>query len=140
MTITSYLSSKLSANKHSLIENFAAFGYAFIPIDVAGHLAHNLFHLLEEGKAIFAAFIGLFTGRIAFGGALASTSTIKGLQFALITAGGLGTLYAAFRIAKQKEGTTFGAIKMVAPHAALLLFIFAVNIYLFMGTMVHRGG
>ena len=139
MTITSFFSSRLSKEKHSLVQNFAAFGYAFIPIDVAGHLAHNLFHLLEEGKSIIGAFLGLFTGNVTTSGALAGPSTIKGLQYALIIAGGIGTLYVAYRIAKQKEGSVAGALKMVAPHALLLLVVFGVNIFLFIAKMEHRG-
>lgn len=38
---------------------FAAFGYALIPLDVAGHIAHNLFHLLAEGKSIAVTALAL---------------------------------------------------------------------------------
>ena len=34
----------------SVARNFARFGYAVIPLDLAGHMAHNLFHLLAEGQ------------------------------------------------------------------------------------------
>lgn len=140
MTITSIISSKLQTTPGTAIANFAAFGYAFIPIDVAGHIAHNLFHLLAEGKSIIGAFIGLFTGTITIDGALMNASQIKSAQLALVIAGGIGTLYAAYRIALAKEQTIKGALKIVLPHAILLLIIFAINILLFSTPMAHRGG
>ena len=140
MTITSFFSSRLQSVKGSIVENFAAFGYAFIPIDVAGHIAHNLFHLIAEGKSIVGAVFGLFTGTVTYGGSLASDSFIQGLQLALITAGGLGTLYVAYRIARARESSAKAAIKMLLPHALLLLFIFAINLFLFSSQMAHRGG
>ncbi len=42
--------------------NFARFGYAVIALDLAGHIAHNLFHLLSEGRSV------LYTAINAFGG------------------------------------------------------------------------
>ncbi|MBI4146982.1 4Fe-4S binding protein [Candidatus Woesearchaeota archaeon] len=140
MTITSFLSNRLQTEKGTTSSNFAAFGYAFIPIDVAGHLAHNLFHLFAEGKSIIGAFIGLFTGSVTMTGPLADTPIITGAQFALITAGGIGTLYVAYKIARAKEASTKDAIRIVLPHSALLLLVFAVNIFLFITPMAHRGG
>jgi len=140
MTITSYLSSSLQTEKGTMLANFAAFGYAFIPIDVAGHLAHNLFHLLAEGKSIIGAFLGLFTGRVDYSGAVVSSSVVTGLQFGLIIAGGFGTLYVAYRIARAKEQSTIAALRIVLPHALLLVLVFAVNLFLFITPMAHRGG
>ena len=55
---TSWIAGKF--NKSSLVENFTRFGYAIIALDVAGHIAHNLFHLLAEGKSIFYTALTLF--------------------------------------------------------------------------------
>ena len=53
--------------------NFARFGYALIPLDVAAHLAHNLFHLLAEGGSVFYTVAALFGAAPADGAtALAS--------------------------------------------------------------------
>src|SRR5690606_20153124 len=46
MVGTAFAAGKL--NGASLARNFAMFGYAIIPLDVAGHVAHNLFHLFAE--------------------------------------------------------------------------------------------
>src|SRR5690554_2663451 len=42
-----------AGNLESTAKNFARFGYALIPLDVAAHLAHNLFHLLAEGGSVY---------------------------------------------------------------------------------------
>jgi len=139
MTISSYFSNRLQTTPLSTKTNFAAFGYAFIPIDVAGHIAHNLYHLLSEGKQIIGAFIGLFTGKVLYTGSLTSSTTISTLQYAFIALGSLGTLYVAYRIARAKEQTSVSAWKILLPHALLLIIIIAVNIYLFSLPMAHRG-
>jgi ferredoxin len=45
-------------NLEGTTKNFARFGYALIPLDVAAHVAHNLFHLLAEGKSVFTPSVG----------------------------------------------------------------------------------
>jgi len=44
----SYLSNRTARRGSS--PTFTIFGYALIPLDLAGHLAHNLFHLLAEAR------------------------------------------------------------------------------------------
>lgn len=46
------------ASRESARQNFARFGYALIPHDVAAHV--NLFHLLAEGKAVLFTIGALF--------------------------------------------------------------------------------
>ena len=139
MTLSSYISNKLQSTPHSTATNFAAFGYAFIPIDVAGHIAHNLFHLIAEGKSVLGAFIGLVTGRVTMEGSIASSSFITTLQYALIIIGSAGTLYVAYKIARAKEQSATKALKILLPHALLLFIIIAINVYLFALPMAHRG-
>ncbi len=139
MTISSYFSNKLQTTPHSTSANFAAFGYAFIPIDVAGHIAHNIFHLLAEGKSVLGAFLGLFTGNVNLEGTIASSSLISSLQYTLIILGSAGTLYVAYKIARAKEQSTIAALKILLPHAILLTIIIFINFYLFALPMAHRG-
>lgn len=125
-------------NGDSLTSNFAKFGYAIIPLDVAGHIAHNLFHLLAEGKAVvFTAmeFAGNQTHETST--ALVSTSTIQILQYLLIGLGVLASLYTVLRIAKNHYGkgrtwTTF------VPYAALIAIFGAINVWLFILPMAMR--
>ena len=51
MALTALVAGRM--NGASVARNFAMFGYAIIPLDVAGHVAHNLFHLFAEGKAVW---------------------------------------------------------------------------------------
>jgi len=134
--ITSWIAGKF--NKASLVENFARFGYAIIALDVAGHIAHNLFHLLAEGKSIFYTALALF-GQELHGAspALVSMGTIQTLQYGLIVLGFVGSLYTAYRIAKnnQPNGKIWGTF---VPYAALIIILTVMNVYLFMLPMAMR--
>ena len=125
-------------NGDSLTQNFAKFGYAIIPLDVAGHVAHNLFHLLAEGKAIvYTALTFLRQTAPNASPALVDNATIQLLQFALIGLGALLSLYTAYRIAHSNyaRGTSWATL---APYAALIVLLGVVNLYLFMLPMAMR--
>jgi hypothetical protein len=128
-------------NGESLIQNFTRFGYAIIALDMAAHIAHNLFHLLAEGKSI------IFTGMALLGQSLGhdlnpavvDMGTIQILQFGLIALGLVGSLYTVYRIARannnhapQKLWGTF------APYAVLIVILGAINFYLFILPMAMR--
>jgi hypothetical protein len=125
-------------NGDSLAASITKFGYAIIPLDVAGHVAHNLFHLFAEGKAVLFTALPLF-GQVSPGGspALLSLGTIQALQYLLIGLGLLGSLYAAYRIAKSHYGasTTWPTF---LPYAALVLVLGVINVGLFMLPMAMR--
>src|SRR5664280_777513 len=88
----------------TMLETFARFGYALIPLDVAAHIAHNLFHLLAEGKSVLFTLDQLFGAAQASGStALVGESTIQILQFTLIALGVAASLYAAYRIGVQQD-------------------------------------
>jgi hypothetical protein len=134
--VTSWIAGKF--NKNSLVENFTRFGYAIIALDVAGHIAHNLFHLLAEGKSIFYTAMTLF-GREVHGAspALIGMDTIQILQFGLIGLGLVGSLYTVYRIAKTHHPgrNVWGTF---IPYAALIIILGAINFYLFVLPMAMR--
>ena len=134
--ITSWIVGKF--NKSSLIENFTRFGYAIIALDVAGHIAHNLFHLLAEGKSIFYTAIALF-GQEVHGAspALVSMETIQFLQYGLIALGFIGSLYTAYRVAKNNHSGTL-AWRTFTPYAVLIVVLTIMNVYLFILPMAMR--
>lgn len=125
-------------NGDGMVKNFARFGYSLIPLDLAGHLAHNLFHLLAEGKAILTTGLALI-GVEAHGGsaAIVEMGTIQFLQFALLGLGGLGSAYTAYRIAKSSVDVP-GGTKSSVPFMILTAIFVAFNIYLFLLPMAHR--
>lgn len=122
-------------------EHFASFGYALIPLDIAGHIAHNLFHLLAEGKSILTTALALF-GRESAGGsaALVGTGTIQVLQYMLIALGVAGSLYTAHRIAAARSTAHARPARrlLLAPYATLIIALAAVNVWLFALPMAHR--
>jgi ferredoxin len=126
------------SNAQSTQMNFARFGYALIPLDLAAHMAHNLFHLLAEGKSI------LFTGMAVFNinipkqsTAFFSVGTIQILQYTLLVIGAFGSIYTAYRIAKLQYSAE--KIKGSAlPFICLIIVLTIANIYFFMLPMMHR--
>ncbi len=125
-------------NKATFVENFARFGYAIIALDVAAHIAHNLFHLLAEGKSIVYTALGLFGAEVhGASPAILDMGTIQVLQLALIALGLIGSLYVVYRIAqsnyaKGQVWTTF------APYAVLMVVFAAMNVVLFSLPMAMR--
>ena len=134
--LTSWIASKF--NKTGLIENFTRFGYAIIALDVAAHIAHNLFHLLAEGKSIFYTALGLL-GMEVHGAspAILGMGEIQALQFGLIALGFLGSLYTAYRISKSTnpDGKIWSTF---APYAVLMVVLTVMNIVLFTLPMAMR--
>ena len=136
LSLASWIASKF--NKATLVENFTRFGYAIIALDVAGHIAHNLFHLLAEGKSIFYTALGLFNMEVhGASSAILDMGTIQVLQFGLIALGFIGSLYAAYRISRSNypNGKVWGTF---VPFAALMIVLTIMNVILFTLPMAMR--
>jgi hypothetical protein len=125
------------ATGESVARNFARFGYAVIPLDLAGHVAHNLFHLLSEGKAVFFNAAALVDYHVTGPAALVSPDSVQMLQFAIVGLGLAGSVYTATRIA-QRPGSTTPLLPSLIPHVIVLILFVIVNLYLFTLPMVHR--
>ncbi|RYV52151.1 4Fe-4S binding protein [Pengzhenrongella frigida] len=133
--------SRLAAarNLESTRMNFARFGYALIPLDVAAHIAHNLFHLLAEGKSVYYTLTALLGGQSDGGStALVSTGTIQVLQFVLLAVGIVGSLYTARRIAHRRYQTAARRRTTLAPYVAIIGLLGALNVYFFLLPMAMR--
>ncbi|WP_232490063.1 4Fe-4S binding protein [Neobacillus cucumis] len=114
-------------------KNFIRFGYAIIPLDLAGHLAHNLFHIITEGKAIWYNTAGLFGLNVTRGDlAFAPASSVQMLQYIIIVIGMIGSIYTAYRIGNK------GSFKALMPYYTLMVLLAVANIYLFSLPMMHR--
>ncbi|RHW38890.1 4Fe-4S binding protein [Neobacillus notoginsengisoli] len=113
--------------------NFIRFGYAIIPLDLAGHLGHNLFHVITEGKAIWYNSIALF-GFETYPGSLAlmPTSAVQLLQYAVIAIGFFGSMLTVYKMGGNSK------IKGMLPIYGLMLLLAVINIYLFSLPMSHR--
>jgi len=100
-------------------------------------MAHNLFHLLGEGLAVprtLAVLFGLQWTLV--GDDLLNTPTIQVLQYLMLGAGAVATVYAAYRIALQGGRTR--TVRALVPHLVLICLLIAVNAYMFTLPMSHR--
>jgi polyferredoxin len=135
------LASRMAAarNLEDTWTNFARFGYALIPLDVAAHLAHNLFHLLAEGGSVLTTVAELFGAHPTEGSAaLVGTGTIQVLQYALLTIGVALSLYTARRLAHRRYRTAARRHSTLLPYVGVIALLAAVNVYLFALPMTHR--
>jgi polyferredoxin len=125
-------------NLESTRQNFARFGYALIPLDIAGHIAHNLFHLLAEGGSVVytVAALGGYDGTGS--PAVAGSGTIRVLQFLVLGLGVAGSLYTAKRIAHHRYRTAERRRWTLLPYTNLIVGLAAVNVVLFLFPMAHR--
>lgn len=126
-------------NLESAVVNFARFGFALIPLDIAGHIAHNLFHLLAEGKAAVFTVAGLLGAAPASGsGAVAGAGTIQVLQYVVLVLGTVASLYAARRIAHSRYRTQARRTATVWPFVVVIGLLAVLNAWLFALPMAHR--
>jgi len=125
-------------NLESAVKNFARFGYALIPLDVAAHVAHNLFHLLAEGGSVFTTVGVLFGGDGTGSPALAGNGTIQVLQYILLAFGLAGSLYTARRIAHRRYLTPARRRSTLVPFSVLIVVLGALNAVMFLYPMTHR--
>ena len=120
---------------------FAAFGYALIPLDIAGHVAHNLFHLLGEGKAVWFTALPLFGQQAPANAssALVATPVIQFLQYLILALGSVASLYAVYRIAKLNSVKINRSWKpLAAPFLLTVTMFLVINIGMFSLPMMSR--
>lgn len=119
--------------------NFARFGYALIPLDIAGHIAHNLFHLLAEGGSVFSTAAAAFGAGGGDGSAaLLSTPSIQVLQYLIVAAGVAGSVYTAWRIAGASRSVGGSLATTLTPYVGLIAVFGAIDVILFAMPMAMR--
>ncbi|HUW88365.1 MAG TPA: 4Fe-4S binding protein [Candidatus Paceibacterota bacterium] len=126
------------SNLESTFQNFARFGYALIPLDVAGHVAHNLFHLLAEGKSVYYSVGSLFGSQATGSAALVSNGTIRILQFFILALGLWGSMYTVRRITYRRYSSARMRKSTLIPYTALVGILMALNVAMFLFPMAHR--
>jgi polyferredoxin len=134
LATASFVSSRLSGG--DMLRDFTIFGYALIPLDLAAHMAHNLFHLLGEGLAVPRSLVLWLGGTWEGSTALLNTMTIEILQYLMLGAGIAATVYAAYRIAGSAHGKS--RWRALVPQLLLVALLVAINVYMFTQPMSHR--
>lgn len=134
----------LFASARGDLRRVALFGYALIPLDLGAHAAHNLLHILGEGKSVWwvtARLLGLSSPLDIPGGhpggsmgaALLDAPTIKVLQISLLLLAAWGSFAVARRMRRRLGGT-----RSILPLYALLLVLLGLNLWLFSVPMALR--
>lgn len=115
---------------------FSRFAYAYIPLALAGHLAHNFFHLLMEGPmAVVAALdqLGWKIGEMTELNMDSSFMTITSVIMVLLGLG--GGLYILKRTGETHAATGWRA---ALPHAVFLLVLGGLYLQMFILPMNPR--
>lgn len=125
----------VSRTRGAWSRNFALFGYAFIPLALAGHIAHNVSHLVTEaprGVQTALSQVGLHLAIVAQPGEqLAATRPMLPLALSILAIGVAGSFFVLWKLAK-KEGNrramfAQGAVLMIATSLFLWLFLLPMN-------------
>ncbi len=127
---------------------FVAWGYMFVPVGLAVHLAHNLEHLLQEGPGIVPALqraVTLYTP-LSLGAPewriepLAAAPVVTLLQMLVLSAFFVLSLVAGRRMAMRDYGDTRAAGRALVPVAALSFAFTVAGIVLLNQPMGMRHG
>jgi polyferredoxin len=121
------LSQALAGGGPGLRRTFAIFGYMFVPVGLAFHLAHNVAHLLLEGGGIVPAVqraVAVYTpwslGEADWGaGPLAPAAVVWLLQMAILVAFFVLSLVVGHRLALRGFPDPRAAGRAFAPMAVL---------------------
>jgi ferredoxin len=127
-----------AGNLESTFKNFARFGYALIPLDVAAHLAHNMFHLLAEGGSVISTVGTLFGGHYTGSAMLVGNGPIQVLQYTFLALGLAGSLYTLRAITHRRYRTPARRRFTMIPFSILIGILTALNVVMFMYPMAHR--
>lgn len=120
--------------------NFAAYGYAYLPLALAGHLGHNLAHIFTESpRAIQVAInqLGLPFQLIYLSLEDPQGMTSAGpLAISIVALGFLASLFVAWEVGMTRGKGSRSAL----PHLALILFLGFIFLQMFFLPMNPRHG
>jgi hypothetical protein len=129
----SWLSSRLAGGGYGL--GFARFGYAYIFLALAGHLAHNFYHLLLEGPVALRVALENLGLRLSLTGLALSPSLMTALSVGMVLLGLSGGLYALGRMGQSQSGKGW---RVALPHMVFMLALGAFYVQMFLLPMNPR--
>jgi ferredoxin len=113
-----------------LKQNYSLFGYAVIPVALAGHLAYSFERLLTSSRALpfaFAALLNWFPANTP--SAWPPRPAILWMQISVLALGGALSLYVAFRLAQRHaRQANCAPWRAYLPPCVLLLVLLAANV------------
>lgn len=111
-----------------VLQNITTFGYAIIPLALAGHVAHGLYHFLTRSRTVPFALLAL-VGRFPRGNypGWLTRSAVFQVEIAVLALGAAGSLYVAYRLARARARRS--PWTDLFPHGLLLLALLAANLY-----------
>ncbi len=137
------MSSSLSAaaSQEKISENMAHYGLAFIPLALAGHIAHLSHEVLSTGIYNFIAYLYKVYDKVALGIPIGTkeivispfihSSVVTFFKMMLLMGALLGSVVALIMIARKlSEKNVFARI---LPHLLVLIFFWVVYLFIFSG-------
>ncbi|MEK7816636.1 MAG: hypothetical protein AAB281_00110, partial [Actinomycetota bacterium] len=127
-----------SGNSASFKAIFLTFSFAFLPIALVSHLAHNLVHFFEEGTAAIPVISdplgwgwNLFGTVFYMAQPLLHVEPLRFIQMSLVTAGYLAAVYTGWRVARNVFGDRPRAVLGgLIPMLVLMIAFAGVNLWL----------
>ena len=145
VALVSYLGWRQGELRGNLFHAFRTYAYAFLPLGLGLHAAHNFHHLFGEGGAMWMGLkksLAQYTGW----GSLATTDAAASLGpntlFVLQWLALVGGLYLAFRVAvavaRRNTSPALSAFRAALPILLFALAYTALNILILSAPMAHR--
>ncbi len=143
--IISKISINLNGNKDNLKNMFVHYAYAFVPIGLTMHLAHNVFHLFAEGVNIIPILSNPFGyGWNLFGTAnlnmapLLTLENMKMIQMSLVVLGYFTAVYVGYKISLSIFSDKKSAFRSFLPILLLMITFTIINLWILDIPMLHR--
>lgn len=138
IALCSFISTRFS--KETIRDNFARFSFAFLPLALGGHIAHNAMHFLDEGGMIIPAIKSIIFGLGVYNAGTSLTMpTLTLLQYIFIIIGAFWSFIVLYKIARKTPFSIQSSIKTISPYIVFLLLFTFAQLYIFSQPMVPRG-
>jgi cytochrome c oxidase assembly factor CtaG/polyferredoxin len=147
VVMSAVLSRWLGQLKESWLKVATRFAFSLVPLGFGMWLAHYSFHFLASFDAVipamqrFAGDLGLALGEPEWRYACCRpvADWLPRLEILFLDVGFLFSLYAGLRIARTQSERGSQALKVFAPWALLIAFLFAVGVWIVLQPMQMRG-